>query len=77
MKTGIKVGLQNWKGMFSKTKAKYCEVWFRLDWQEKYASLFKYLNKNKIAFGLHFWAMIEGKHLPNLLDKDKKIAKRT
>lgn len=77
MEVGIKVGFQDGIEILTKTKAKYCEVWFRLDWQEKYTPLFKYLNKNKIAFGLHFWAMIDKKYFPNLLYLKNNIASKT
>lgn len=77
MEVGVKVGPENWVKVFSSTKAKYCEVWFRLDWQEKYTPLFKYLKKNKIAFGLHFWSMIKGKYFPDLLCLKNNIAART
>jgi len=77
MKTGIKVGPSDWKEVLEKSKAKYCEVWFRLDWEEKYTSLFDYLNKNKINFGLHFWAMVDNKYFPNLLGLHQDIAEKT
>lgn len=77
MKAAVKVGPKGWQKVFDQTKAKYCEIWFRLDWQDKYIPLFKYLNKNKINFGLHFWAMVKGKYLPNMLYLDKNIAEET
>jgi len=77
MKVGVKVGPQDGIRVLSKTKARYCEVWFRLDWQKKYTSLFEYLNKNKIAFGLHFWAMVDGKYFPNLMYLRTDIAEKT
>jgi len=77
MKIGIKVGSDGWEEILSKTKPDCCEIWFRLDWQEKYIPLFKYLNKRKIPFGLHFWAMVDGKYFPNLLGLHDKIAEKT
>lgn len=77
MKIGIKIGPDDGIKIISKVKAKYCEVWFRLDYYQKYISLFKYLKKNKISFGLHFWAMVDGKYFPDLLFLNKKISKKT
>lgn len=77
MKVGIKVGPTDWQETLPQTKAKYCEVWFRIDWQKKYSSLFKHLKKNKIKFGLHFWAMVQGKYFPNLLYLKGNVAKIT
>jgi len=77
MKVGIKVGFQDGIHILKQSQAEYCEVWFRLDWEEKYYPLFEYLNKNKIAFGLHFWAMVNGKYFPSLLNRNKNIAQET
>lgn len=77
MKIGIKIGPKNWKKALSETKAKYCEVWFRLNRVKEYTPLFECLNKNKISFGLHFWAMIQGKYLPSLLYSKNDIAAET
>ena len=77
MKAGIKVGPKDAIEVLDKTGARYCEIWFRLDWEDKYTSLFKYLNKNKVNFGLHFWAMVDNKYFPNLLYLDENIAKKT
>jgi len=77
MYPGIKVGPDDGIEILKKTGAKYVEVWFRLDWQEKYLSLFKYLRQKKINFGLHFWAIIKEKYAPNLLSADPEIADQT
>ncbi len=77
MKVGIKVGPTGWQKILSKTKPDCCEIWFRLDWYKQYLSLFKYLNKQKIPFGLHFWATVDGKYFPNLLGLHDQIAEKT
>ena len=77
MKVGIKVGPKDGIKILEKSQAKYVEVWFRLDWQEKYLPLFEYLNKNKVNFGLHFWAVIKGKYFPNLLGTNKEVREQT
>jgi hypothetical protein len=77
MKAGIKVGPRDWRTTLSQAKAECAEIWFRLDWQKKYFPLFQYLKKNKISFGLHFWAMVKGRYFPNLLCLDKNIAQES
>jgi len=77
MKAGIKVGPQDWQSILAKVKPCCLEVWFRLDWQEQYLPLFKYLQKNKIKFGLHFWAMVDNKYFPNFLYLKKNLAQKT
>ncbi|MFC1710997.1 TIM barrel protein [Patescibacteria group bacterium] len=77
MKAGIKVGPRDWQQVLLKVKPECLEVWFRLDWKKKYTPMFNYLNKNKIPYGLHFWAMIDGKYFPDMLSLDKDIAKKT
>lgn len=77
MNPGIKVGPTDGIEILQKSKAEYCEIYHRLDWQDKYLPLFKYLNKNNINFGLHFWAMADGKYFPNLLSTNKNIAQET
>jgi len=77
MKAGIKVGFSDGIQILEKTKAKYCEVWFRLDWDKKYTPLFQYCRENKVNFGLHFWATVDGKYFPNLLNLNDKITSKT
>jgi len=77
MKVGVKIGPQGWQEILERSQAKYCEVWFRLDWKERYIPLFKYLRENKISFGLHFWAAVEGKYFPCLLTLERKMAQKT
>jgi endonuclease IV len=84
MKVGIKFGANDWKERLEKSGAKYAEVYFRLDWKEKYTELFEYLRRNEIQFGLHFWALIKGKYMPNLAyswegvgDETEKLIRET
>jgi len=84
MNPGIKVGptdgiqiLKQSGSSRAQRGAKYCEIYHRLDWQKKYLPLFEFLNKNKINFGLHFWAMVDEKYFPNLLSSDNNIAQQT
>lgn len=77
MKAGIKVGPHDWSDILSQVKPCCLEVWFRLDWYPKYLSLFEYLHQNKIAFGLHFWAMVDHKYFPNLLYLQKDLAEKS
>ena len=50
MNIGIKIGPHGWKKILFQSQAKYAEIWFRLDWKDKYTSLFKYLNKEVYCF---------------------------
>lgn len=77
MKLGVKFSYDNWQSILQKTKAEYAEVWFRVEWEERYKELFEHLNQNKIKFGLHFWSEIEGGFLPNLSYKGKDVAEKT
>jgi len=77
MKAGIKVGFGDGIQILKKSQAKYCEVWFRLDWEKKYTPLFEYCRENQVNFGLHFWATIDNKYFPNLLGLHGQIAKKT
>lgn len=77
MRPGIKVGLYEWQEVLTQVKPECVEIWFRLDWQEKYQPLFQYLKANKIPFGLHFWATLKKGLFPNLLYLDQAIAQET
>lgn len=77
MKLGVKFSYNNWREILGKTKAKYAEVWFRVEWENRYRDIFNHLNKNRIKFGLHFWSEIEGGFLPNLAYKEKGISEKT
>ena len=73
MQLGIKIGLNNWKENLEKTDSKLCEIWFRIDWEEKYKEIFKFLNKNNIKTGLHFWGVLKNNIYPSILTDDNKI----
>jgi hypothetical protein len=75
---GLKIGpLSPWQTVLAKAKPAFVEVWFRLDWAKKYTPVFNYLKKNKISFGLHYWAMISGRYYPNLLTWNQSVAEET
>lgn len=77
MKAGIKVGPLDGIEILKKTKAEYCEIWFRLDWYKKYTPLFDYCRRNNINFGLHFWAMTSDGFFPSLLNLNNKTVNET
>ena len=66
MHLGVKVGPTGWREVLGQSQAQYCEVWYRLDWADKFIPIFKYLNRHSIHFGLHFWAQLPGGFEPNL-----------
>ncbi len=75
---GIKIGPEiNWKDKLETSQAKYCEVWYRVDWESSYEDMFAYLVKNQIQTGLHYWAMIDEKYMPNLAYPDQSIWRPT
>lgn len=75
MKLGVKIGpTSNWQKVLEQTQARYCEVWFRLDWLEKFQPMFNYLRQNQIKFGLHFWAVLNQGFEPNLIWENNGIA---
>jgi len=75
---GIKIGPESdWEQKLKESHARYCEVWYRVDWEEKYNDMFAYLKKHNIHTGLHYWAMINGAYMPNLAYPDEKIWKPT
>lgn len=77
MKAGIKIGPRNWQQVLSQVNPECLEVWFRLDWYERFLPLFNELNRRKIPFDLHFWATVDGKFLPNLMSLKKDVAEKT
>lgn len=75
---GIKIGPEiDWKNKLEASQAAYCEVWYRVDWEQKYQEMFAYLDKHHIHTGLHYWAMIHGTYMPNLAYPDQSIWKPT
>ncbi len=77
MQVGIKVGPDDWQKKLDQTDPDCSEIWFRLDWYEKYQEMFKYLNKKEIPFGLHFWATVDEKYFPCLLYTKRDIAEKS
>jgi endonuclease IV len=84
MKVGIKFGPSEGIDRLQKSGAKYAEVYFRLDWKEKYTELFEYMRQNEVQFGLHFWALVKGKYNANLAynrdgiaDESERLIKET
>lgn len=75
---GIKIGPESdWEQKLKASQAQYCEVWYRVDWEEQYNDMFAYLKKHDIHTGLHYWAMIHNTYMPNLAYPDEKIWKPT
>src|SRR3989344_4903267 len=66
MKLGVKIGPVGWREVLQATQSQYCEVWYRVDWADKFLPIFKYLSRHSIHFGLHFWAHLPGDFEPNL-----------
>src|SRR3990167_10626727 len=66
MKLGVKIGPVGWREVLDQSQAQYCEVWYRLDWADRFIPIFKYLKAHSINFGLHFWAQLPGDFEPNL-----------
>jgi len=77
MNVGIKVGPTDGVAILEKSKARFCEVWFRIDWKERYSGLFEYMRRNDIRFGFHFWGMVDGTYFPNLAFPHLNIAQKT
>lgn len=77
MKAGIKVGPEDGTQVLKETGARWCEIWFRVEQKNQYLPLFQHCRKNKINFGLHFWAMIDNKYLPNMLCLEGGVAEKT
>ncbi|MBI4130786.1 hypothetical protein HY468_05695 [Candidatus Roizmanbacteria bacterium] len=66
MKIGVKCGPEKWETLLENTKPDCLEIWYRLDWKERYNELIDYLQKKQIPFGLHFWAVLKDGYEPNL-----------
>ncbi len=72
MKAGIKVGLNSYRRLLPKTRAKVCEVYFRFDQKTQYPALFGMLKDCGIEGGLHFWGLIDN-YLYNLAYPDESV----
>ncbi len=73
MKPGIKVGPQTWRKILSNFTPQVCEIWYRVDWEDKYKEMFGELKSLKIPTGLHFWGMLPGGITPNFAFPDEDI----
>lgn len=74
MKLGVKIGPEKWHQVLEDSQAKYCEVWFRLDYAPQLTPVFEYLRSHSIHFGLHFWAVLPSGYEPNLAYQSGGIA---
>ncbi|PJE63123.1 hypothetical protein COU88_01260 [Candidatus Roizmanbacteria bacterium CG10_big_fil_rev_8_21_14_0_10_39_6] len=77
MNVGIKVGPTDGIAILEKSKARFCEVWFRIDWKDRYQELFNYMRRKSIHFGFHFWGMVDGTYFPNLAFPRLNVAQKT
>jgi endonuclease IV len=77
MKIGVKFGPDNWEYVISQVNPSCAEIWFRLDWKEKYTDIFDQLHKRNIPFGIHYWAVLENSIEPNLVYEPAGIAEKT
>ena len=77
MKIGVKFGPDNFDIVLSQTTPECAEVWFRLDWAEKYDKAFEELRNKNIPFGLHYWLVLENGIEPNLAYAPDGIAEKT
>ncbi len=50
-----------------------CEMWFRVDRAKDYDRKFKWLNKEGVDVGLHYWGICKNNFKPNLATNNKKI----
>lgn len=73
MTSGIKVGPRTWKTILKDYRPQACEVWFRIDWFDRYQEMFAFLQRQKIQTGLHFWGILSGGIMPNFAFPDKDI----
>lgn len=70
----MKIGPEKWREVLEATKPEYCEVWFRVDQEEQFREIFKYLQSHNIEFGLHLWAILPEGYEPNLAFEPEGIA---
>ena len=77
MKIGVKVGPTDWESTFEQITPECVEIWFRLDWADRYDRLINYLTQQHIPFGLHYWDAIEGKYFPSFLSARDGLAEKT
>jgi hypothetical protein len=62
---GIKIGPKNWQPQLN-CQPSFVEVWFRIDWADRYQEPLQKMLDNQIPFGLHFWGITSSGHEANL-----------
>lgn len=66
MKIGIKCGHDNWEHVFRHVHPSCAELWWRLDWDDRYREIYQKLHELHVPFGMHFWAVTSGGYEPNI-----------
>lgn len=77
MKLGIKVGPTDWEEKLKKAKYDAVEIYFNLHLHPQYLPLFKYLKKQQILTGLHFWGILKNGCFPNFATDDPSISQES
>lgn len=80
MQIGFKTGPNNWeegKRIIAEDGAKMCEIWFRVDKAHEYREMLNHLKAQKVAFGLHYWGLIQNKYKPNIATHHQDIRGET
>ena len=77
MRVGVKVGPSNWEKILSEITPECVEVWFRLDRVNESIPIFEKLNRMKVTYGIHFWAILEGGYEPNLSYEPNGVAEQS
>lgn len=68
MKVGFKTGPKSWEEgqrLVVDYGARYAELWYRYDKADDYQEIFRFFEQHEVAFGLHYWGVVEGNILPN------------
>ena len=74
MKLGIKVNADAESfDRLAMTSPQLAEVWFNANDPDRYAGLFKELQRRKCDVGLHFWGQLDHGVLPNIAFPDEEI----
>lgn len=68
MKIGMKTGPRTWdqtRQFILDNDVRYLELWYRVDWEERYSDIFAFVKQHNINIGLHFWGVVDGGVLPS------------
>lgn len=68
MKVGFKTGPKSWQEgqqIITEHGAKYVELWYRYDWEDRYQDFFDFFAQQGVACGLHYWGVVDGNILPS------------